>query len=197
MVSSGLLLKSDRVHLVAAEANERARADSWKTQAATLKEELATVKAERDTNSKLLEDAEASALSLEEQVAKAETEAARARDDLKKFKSTLDKDMDELQRLRQESTIVVPSGRLKLHHRLGRHEALWEPKERMEAHLSPPDSDATKHAWSTLNETIKTQQRDFRDTWEGADQLAEKGDEVDMHPLIYLSGNRVAEARAR
>jgi hypothetical protein len=42
---------------VASEAAERARADSWKTKAAALKEELETMKAERDTNAKLLEEA--------------------------------------------------------------------------------------------------------------------------------------------
>jgi hypothetical protein len=90
--------------------------------------------------------------------------------------------MDELQRLRWDTTIVVPSGRLKLYHRIGRHEALREPKEMMEAHGS---SDTTKHAWFTLHETIKTQQRDFQDTWDGAEHLAAQGEEVDMYLLMY------------
>jgi hypothetical protein len=46
--------ESDRVRLVAAEATEWARADSWKTRTATLKEELETIKANRETNAKLL-----------------------------------------------------------------------------------------------------------------------------------------------
>jgi chromosome segregation ATPase len=110
--------ESDRVRLVAAETTERARADSWKTRAAKRKEHTETLKAERDTDAKLLEDAEATILSLEDLVAKAETDAQGAHDDLKQLRTKHDTDAEELQRLRRDSTIVVPSGRLRLYHRI-------------------------------------------------------------------------------
>ncbi len=119
--------ESDREHLAAAEATERERADSWKMRAAGLKEELEVMKAEWDTNAKLLEEAEASVASLEEQVAEAKATATRSREALNNFKETIDGDLEELQRLRRETTLVVPSGRLRLHHRSSKSKALWSP----------------------------------------------------------------------
>jgi predicted nucleic acid-binding Zn-ribbon protein len=103
--------ESDQVHLAASEATERAWADLWETRAARIKAELADMKAELDTNAKLLEGAEASAASLEEQVAEAEASAKQSRDDLNHIKAPINGDMEELQRLRRETTLVVPSGR--------------------------------------------------------------------------------------
>jgi hypothetical protein len=189
--------ESDRVRRVASEAAERAWADSWKTKATALVTELDNVKAERETDAKLLEDAKMTIHSLEDLVAKAETNSKQARDDLKKLKEAHDPALEELQQLKRDNTIVVPSGHLRLYHRIGRHEALWEPKERMEAHGSSPDADTTKHAWFTLHETLKTQQRDFQDTWIGAEQLAANGDEVDMYPLVYDCVRKAVDSISR
>jgi chromosome segregation ATPase len=166
--------ESDRVRLAAAEATERARAYSWKTRAAGLKAELEVMKAERDTNARLLDEVEASAASLEEQVAEAESAATQSREALDKFKANIDSDLEELQRLRRETTLVVPSGRLTLHHRSSKSEALWSPVGKVEAYGSLPDEDQTKLAWSAVAETLKTQQRDFATTWEGAERAVEK-----------------------
>jgi chromosome segregation ATPase len=94
-------LESDRVHLAAAEATEWARADSWKTRAAGLKAQLEVMKAERDTKAKLLDEAEASVASLEEQVTEAEAAATQSCEALDKFKVTIDGDLEGLQRLRR------------------------------------------------------------------------------------------------
>jgi hypothetical protein len=189
--------ESDRVRRVASEAAERARADSWKTKASALVTELENMKAERDANAKLLEEADTTKHSLEELVAKAETDAKQARDDLKKLREEVDPLRKEVQQLRRDSTIVVPSGRLKLYHRIGRHEALWEPYESMEAFGNPPDPDTTRNAWSVVHETLKAQQRDFQDTWIGAEQLARNGDVVDMYPLMYDCARKAVDTISR
>jgi len=189
--------ESDRVRRVASEAAERARADSWKNKAAALVTEVETVKAERDAHAKLLEEADATRASLEDLAAKAETDAKQARTALAELKKEVDPLRKEVQQLRLDSTIVVPSGHLKLYHRVGRHEALWEPHESMEAFGNPPDPVTTKSAWAALHEALKLQQRDFEDTWTSAEQLAKNGEDVDMYPLMYDCARKAVDTISR
>jgi hypothetical protein len=113
---------------------------------------------------------------------------------LDKIKETIDGDLEELQRLRRETTVVVPTGRLRLHHHSSKSEALWSPLGKVEAYGSSPDAEQAKQAWSAVAETLKTQQQDFVATWEGADRAIEDGLEVDVFPAMYDCARLAMEA---